>query len=114
MIEIDVSHNAAPNRESSEKNIKLLNLYHEHHAPGFKSPIMKGSNKANKMLARVKSKPFTELAMALQKGTQYARHLKNYFNTQYTAKFAVGNKSDEFSFILDTGSGTTLLNDMRC
>ena len=27
-IEIDVNHNDAPNKESNEKNIKLLNLYH--------------------------------------------------------------------------------------
>lgn len=110
-IEIDVDHNQAPNKDSNLKNIKLLNMYHQHHAPGFKSPIVKGSKK---MLGRMKGKPFTELAMAVQKGSQYSRHLHNYFNTQYTAKFAVGDKKDEFSFILDTGSGTTLLNDYRC
>ncbi len=44
----------------------------------------------------------------------YANQIKNFFNTQYTIDVSVGNPQDKYTFIIDTGSGTTLLNEKRC
>lgn len=44
----------------------------------------------------------------------YSTQIKNFFNTQYTVDVAVGNSQEKFTFIIDTGSGTTLLNEKRC
>lgn len=114
VIEIKISQSQAPCVESNIENIKLLNAYHQHHAPNYSSPIV-SVKKDSPGPDKLKARPFTELAMlSRQDSSNYSRPLRNYFNTQYTAKFAVGNKGEEFSFILDTGSGTTLLNDYRC
>ena len=45
---------------------------------------------------------------------RYTKSLKNYYNTQYTVEMSIGSKKQPFRFIIDTGSGTTLINDQRC
>lgn len=63
VIEIKISQNDAPCADSNIANIKLLNAYHQHHAPNFTSPIVEDKKGDGSNPGRVKARPFTELAM---------------------------------------------------
>ena len=44
----------------------------------------------------------------------YERNLHDYYNAQYSVDLEIGQPGDTYTLIIDTGSGCTLLNDVRC
>ncbi len=67
-----------------------------------------------KNILREESFPFKFFDEDKEENIIYRAGLKNYFNVQYSIEIQVGSQKTPFNFILDTGSGTTLLNDIRC
>lgn len=104
VIPMSRSHSGGQN-DTCSGHIRMLDMYHRQLAEDFKSPI------TSTFVGTSFIEFNTDYTQHLPK---YGKHLRNYFNTQYSAKIAVGTPDNLFSFIVDTGSGTTLLNDQRC
>jgi cathepsin D len=97
-------HRHAPNgQDLLKQRVHEIDSLHRALIPNYKSPRVGGDVQ------------LLEFEVRLDKGQPlYTTKMKNYFNTQYTVNMGVGHPGDGFSFILDTGSGTTLLNERRC
>lgn len=103
MFTFDVKRNAPNSQKLLRERVIELDNMHRTLIPNYKSPRVAGAVQ------------LLEFDVRLDKGQPlYTTNMKNYFNTQYTVSLGVGHPGDEFSFILDTGSGTTLLNERRC
>lgn len=89
----------------SSNRIITLDSYHRRTIPGFKSPIIGAATPLS----------FIQYDINLEENQPlYQTAIRNYFNTQFTLSLAVGHYNQKFKFIIDTGSGTTLLNEKRC
>lgn len=86
------------------KKIESLDFFQRNKVKNFKSPISTQSYQS-----------FFQYDIDFDKFTPlYTQSIKNFFNTQYTVSLQIGSSRDPFRFIIDTGSGTTLINDKRC
>lgn len=114
--------------EPTPAHIHLLDSLHRT-LPGYHSPLTTaplaahlGASLGTDLGTKLKTtlagplQSFIQLDMDPSKAPLYSKPLKDHFNTQYTLSLGVSNPNpaSHFSFILDTGSGTTLLNDKRC
>ena len=96
------SHNSR--KESQNYAVRLLDNFHRKNVENFKAPFEYGSVGS-----------FIQYDINFDEyDPKYSLNMRNYFNTQYTAQIAVGDSGNLFSFILDTGSGTTQLAANSC
>jgi len=105
MIRIEMKR--AVTSPSLDHLTRLLHLdsYHRTVLPDYQSPLIGAALPTS----------FIQLDLNLDRSAPlYSDSIKNFFNTQYSVELAVGNPKDKFTFIIDTGSGTTLLNEKRC
>lgn len=90
--------------EQQRRRLRALDMFHTKMVENFTSPIKTAS---------VSSFLESELDLDAMNPI-YARRIFNYFNSQYTTQVAIDEEGNSFQLIIDTGSGTTLLNDVRC
>ena len=84
--------------------IRVLDNFHKKSVSDFKAPFEDKGPQS-----------FLQIPIDLDlMNPRYVKNMKNFFNTQYTAQIAVGTNKNVFSFILDTGSGTSLLASQSC
>ena len=103
MISLSLSSKKDTVEEKINK-IRSLDYFQAEKSENFKSPISKKNISS-----------FFQYDIDFEKyDPRYTKELKNYFNTQYTIELKVGKQKNKFKFIIDTGSGTTLINDIRC
>ena len=85
--------------------VLALDSFHRRTITDYKSPIIGAATP----LSMIQYDLNLELEQPM-----YTTAIRNYFNTQFTLELAVAKYNEKFRFIIDTGSGTTLLNEKRC
>jgi len=85
----------------------IVDSMHRYTVPDYLSPMTSPPLPPSLLQIQIDTNPNTGQP-------QYVTPIRNFFNTQYTIDIAVGRPDDVYSFIIDTGSGTTLLNEKRC
>lgn len=93
-----------PSADLQRKKVMVLDMFQTEKVEDFKSPIVPSA---------LSSFLESEIDLAVTSPV-YSRQIKNFFNSQYTTPIAIGSPDNIFQLIIDTGSGTTLVNDVRC